>query len=296
MTHLETAKYNSIGNGYKAITKYLAELYSIEEFGTLNTNFMVAYKELNTLVDKQIRASQKIKNNATKAKTELVETILKYAVKAKVIAINIDNYQLYNALNIDSNHFTSCSKMECMHRAIEVRNVLKYNMSKLPNINNEVITEIDNILEKYDGIVDGVNKKQSTSIIKPKHELNELLDRCSFFYNQICDLAESCFSKSRAAMISELVQAKIVANRSGNETTLSFKILDKVTETPIIDAIIIDDNTGKIFKTAQTGIIEIPSPRAGTFQFKIVDTTVRDNQVFLAVVKQGRVNDFTIKL
>jgi hypothetical protein len=296
MTHLETAKFNSLIDGYKTITKYLAELYSINEYGPLNSDFMVAFKELNTLVDKQNAASKKIKNNSTKARTELVETILKYAVRAKVTATKANNYQLYNALNIDNHHFSSCTKLECMHRAIEVRNVLKYNMSKLPNINNEVIREIDDALEKYDGFVEGLNKKLKLDINKTKKELNDLLDKCSFYYYQICDLATSYYSKTKPTMISELAQAKIVVNRPGTETTLSFKILDKLTEVPIVDACIIDDNTGKIFKTTQAGIIEIPAPRAGTFQFKIVDTIARNNQVFLAVVKQGRVNDFTIKI
>lgn len=296
MTHLETAKYNSLVNGYNAITKYLAELYSIDEYGELNTNFIMAFKELNALVNKQNAVSKQIKNNSNKAKTELVTIILKYAVRAKVMAIKVNNYQLYNTLNIDTKHFTSCSKLECMQRAIEVRNVLKYNMNKLQNINNEVINEIDTALEKFDLVVGKLNNKLNSDIKNNKQQLNDLIDKSSFYYNQIHDLAASYYGNTKPNMINDLSQAKIITNRSSSDTTLSFKILDRVTEVPIVDARIVDDNTGKIFKCTDAGIIEIAAPRAGTFQFKIMDATARDNKVFLAVVKQGRVNDFTIKI
>jgi len=154
MNNIQRAKLDTCNRVKEYNTKYATNLATITEYATEKTAFDNAYTIINNATQVQARTTGATTDAVEKAKQTMVNTTVKFALRAAVKAKQLGNLTLANHLNHPITYFSNATKTLAVQRAKEIKQQLTNNLATLTNITAANITDITNAINTYDTIKD----------------------------------------------------------------------------------------------------------------------------------------------
>ena len=154
MNNIQRAKLDTCNRVKEYNTKYATNLATITEYATEKTAFDNAYTIINNATQVQARTTGATTDAVEKAKQTMVNTTVKFALRAAVKAKQLGNLTLANHLNHPITYFSNATKTLAVQRAKEIKQQLTNNLATLTNITAANITDITNAINNYDTIKD----------------------------------------------------------------------------------------------------------------------------------------------
>ncbi len=228
-------------------------------------------------------------------KNTMAATIKKYGKKGGVKARRAHSFTLANQISHAKTFYFAATKTEAVARATAAKDALSSNLGICSNVTPANILEIVAAITAYDNFKDKpteaiqTKKAHGTDVIPGKIEI---ADEAIF---NMFELLESEHGEDNASLVSDLRLAKQTITTGHHNTVVKFLILKFENGEGNPDSNVHDEKTLKDFPVDDTFTATIPHHLSGHFHFTI-GAVGRTSVDFAADIKQGVVNNFTVKL
>jgi hypothetical protein len=275
-------------------TKHQTDLNTITEYQPEKTKFDAILLDIKNagIAQTENGINQEI---TFAAKKTMADKVIKYCLRAGVIARSLQNMQLANKLQGSASHILKANKIDAIELATTKRDALKNNLSLLFNITEADITEIDHAIAAYNAIKDAPVETRQTIKSTATDLLPGYFTKASDVLDNMFDLVFSYFSDTRPDLVHEMEIAKQVIATGIRSTPVSFDCFDDDDGSAIKNYTVTDKSNNKIYQSDSDGIINLEHHFSGQFHFTIAAPSYNNND-FTALIKRATRNHFTLRL
>lgn len=293
MDNLQRSEFDAFNRVTDFNTKHLTDLNTITEYQAEKAKFNAAVLSIKNAGITQLQKGIDQTISFT-AKKLMADTVIKYCLRAGVIARSLQNMQLAGQLQGSASSILRATKTEAIEMATVKRNALNSNLTILTNITAANITDIDNAIAAYNVIKDAPTEARQTKKSTATDLLPGLYAKANDAVNNMYELVFSYFSVTKPDLVHEMEIAKQVIATGIRTTSITFDCLADEDGSAIQSFTVTDKSNNKTYQSNDEGILNIDHHIAGLFHFTIA-TPTRINIDFTAAIKKGTNNHFTIR-
>jgi hypothetical protein len=294
MDNLQRSEFDAFNRVTDFNTKHLTDLNTITEYQAEKAKFNAAVLSIKNAGITQLQKGIDQTISFT-AKKLMADTVIKYCLRAGVIARSLQNMQLAGQLQGSASSILRATKTEAIEMATVKRNALNSNLTILTNITAANITDIDNAIAAYNVIKDAPTEVRQTKKSTATDLLPGLYAKANDAVNNMYELVFSYFSVTKPDLVHEMEIAKQVIATGIRTTSITFDCLADEDGSAIHNFTVTDKSNNKTYQSNDEGILNIDHHIAGLFHFTIA-APARINIDFTTAIKKGTNNHFTIRL
>jgi hypothetical protein len=294
MDNLQRSEFDAFNRVTDFNTKHLTDLNTITEYQAEKAKFNAAVLSIKNAGITQLQKGIDQTISFT-AKKLMADTVIKYCLRAGVIARSLQNMQLAGQLQGSASSILRATKTEAIEMATVKRNALNSNLTILTNITAANITDIDNAIAAYNVIKDAPTEARQTKKSTATDLLPGLYAKANDAVNNMYELVFSYFSVTKPDLVHEMEIAKQVIATGIRTTSITFDCLADEDGSAIHNFTVTDKSNNKTYQSNDEGILNIDHHIAGLFHFTIA-APARINIDFTTAIKKGTNNHFTIRL
>ena len=294
MDNLQRSEFDAFNRVTDFNTKHLTDLNTITEYQAEKAKFNAAVLSIKNAGITQLQKGIDQTISFT-AKKLMADTVIKYCLRAGVIARSLQNMQLAGQLQGSASSILRATKTEAIEMATVKRNALNSNLTILTNITAANITDIDNAIAAYNVIKDAPTEARQTKKSTATDLLPGLYAKANDAVNNMYELVFSYFSVTKPDLVHEMEIAKQVIATGIRTTSITFDCVADEDGSAIQSFTVTDKSNNKTYQSNDEGILNIDHHIAGLFHFTIA-APARINIDFTTAIKKGTNNHFTIRL
>ncbi len=294
MDNLQRSEFDAFNRVTDFNTKHLTDLNTITEYQPEKAKFNAAVLSIKNAGITQLQKGIDQSISFT-AKKLMADTVIKYCLRAGVIARSLQNMQLAGQLQGSASPILKATKTEAIEMATVKRNALNSNLTILTNITAANITDIDNAIAAYNAIKDAPTETRQTKKSTATDLLPGLYAKANDAVNNMYELVFSYFSVTKPDLVHEMEIAKQVIATGIRTTSITFDCLADEDGSAIQKFTVTDKSNNKTYQSNDEGILTIEHHIAGQFHFTIA-APARINIDFTTAIKKGTSNHFTLRL
>jgi hypothetical protein len=282
-------------------SKRVNEYYTLHEnefnaIAELKEEKIILDKEIEQIEDAAAIQASDISGEAVikeEKKMQMINTVLRYALRGKVKAIRNGKKGLAEELDHPISYYDLSDTETCASRATATKDAIKNNLNILTNITIENVEEMQKTITEYRSVMVDPQVKKQTKKVKGTDTIEPFINASIETIENIGSLIHSYFPNS------EISKEFDAISKVGNDNTRHNHLIlfaeDSDTQEPITTAKATNLKTNKTITADQEGQIIFNTVRNGKQHFRIEAPGYTTQEIFINV-RRGTTTEQEIDL
>ncbi len=267
----------------------------IDELGPIREGIVLTIEEMQKAQDVQAKDVGSVKDEKANSKAEMIEVVVRYALRASVKANQAEYETLAEVLDKPVSYYNSVDAQTSITRAKNTRNLIAENRNVLTNIKDEHIAEMDASIKAFGGKKQAPLEQKQEKKTYGTDRLETLAAQGTRWIDQESKIIHSYFIKSKPDLVNEFDTISALIRLGQRHTNALLHLKDDTTGKVIANASVTCLKNEKIAVMVDNNDYIVENIISGKHEFAIAAQGYQPLKVSMNV-QRGTTTELEIKM
>lgn len=267
----------------------------IDELGPIREGIVLTIEEMQKAQDVQAKDVGSVKDEKANTKAEMIEVVVRYALRASVKANQAEYETLAEVLDKPVSYYNSVDAQTSITRAKNTRNLIAENRAVLTNIKDEHIAEMDASIKAFGGKKQAPLEQKQEKKTYGTDRLETLAAQGTRWIDQESKIIHSYFIKSKPDLVNEFDTISALIRLGQRHTNALLHLKDDTTGKVIANASVTCLKNEKIAVMVDNNDYIVENIISGKHEFAIAAQGYQPLKVSMNV-QRGTTTELEIKM